>query len=42
MEAPVKLLAGRLWVRISAALYNEIDDYGVLADAVLDIAARGA
>jgi hypothetical protein len=36
---PVKLLGGRLYVRISAHVYNAADDYGPLADAIADLAA---
>ena len=48
VECPVKCLAGRLYVRISAAPYNVLHDYQVLAGAVAQIAeaqqaaARGA
>jgi hypothetical protein len=41
VECPVKCLAGRLYVRISAAPYNVIQDYQVLADAVGKIAEKG-
>ena len=34
IECPVKCVRGRLWVRISAAAYNELQDYQKLADAV--------
>lgn len=39
IEVPVKTLKGRLYVRISAHVYNVIADYQKLADAVLAIAA---
>jgi isopenicillin-N epimerase len=35
IEAPVFPLAGGLWVRISAQIYNELADYQRLADAVI-------
>lgn len=34
IEAPVMILNGRLWIRISAQAYNEPADYGPLADAL--------
>jgi len=34
IEVPVIPLAGRLWLRISANVYNEIEDYQRLADAL--------
>jgi hypothetical protein len=34
IEVPVKLLGRRLYVRISAMVYNELDEYRALADAV--------
>lgn len=34
IEVPVVAFAGRLWVRISAQAYNEIDDYARLAAAI--------
>lgn len=34
IDVPVNALAGGLWVRISAQLYNEMDDYRRLAAAV--------
>ena len=37
IEVTVTPFAGRLWVRISAYLYNEIEDYERLADAVAAI-----
>lgn len=40
IEVTVTPFAGRLWVRISAYLYNEIADYERLADAVLDITGK--
>jgi hypothetical protein len=38
IEVPIKLLGGRLYVRISAHVYNELGDYERLADAVLALA----
>ena len=34
IEMPVMPFAGRLWARISAQAYSELDDYQRLADAV--------
>lgn len=34
IEVPVKPINGRLYVRISAHVYNHMDDFHVLADAV--------
>ncbi len=34
IEVPVLALGGSLWVRISAQVYNEIEDYARLAQAV--------
>mmetsp|Transcript_40342 Transcript_40342/g.111120 ORF Transcript_40342/g.111120 Transcript_40342/m.111120 type:complete len:348 (+) Transcript_40342:469-1512(+) len=39
IEVPVKALSGRLYVRISAHIYNEMEDYAVLRDVVLRLAA---
>jgi isopenicillin-N epimerase len=36
IEVTVIPFAGRLWLRLSAYLYNEIDDYERLADAVME------
>jgi len=41
IEAPIKFLGGRLWVRVSAHVYNSLEDYGRLADAVVGIGASG-
>jgi len=38
IEVPVKALSGRLYVRISAQIYNHIEEYEVLRDAVLELA----
>jgi isopenicillin-N epimerase len=35
IEVPIVPFAGRLWVRVSAQAYNDLDDYRRLADAVL-------
>ena len=35
IEVPAILFADRLWVRISAQIYNELEDYERLASAVL-------
>nr|XP_022333506.1 probable L-cysteine desulfhydrase, chloroplastic [Crassostrea virginica] len=37
IEVPVKAIQGKLFVRISAHLYNSIDEYSKLAKAVLDL-----
>jgi isopenicillin-N epimerase len=37
VECPVKCIQGRLYVRISAHVYNMVDDYTRLGDAVLAI-----
>lgn len=34
IDVPVNALAGRLWVRISAQIYNDMDDYRRLARAI--------
>ncbi len=42
-DAPVHALNGALWVRLSAFVYNELDDYAALArrvDTVLDRSSR--
>jgi len=38
IEVPVKALSGRLYVRISAHIYNYMEEYEVLRDAVLELA----
>jgi hypothetical protein len=35
IECPIKAVQGRLYVRISAHVYNRLADYETLADAVL-------
>ena len=37
IEVPVMALAGSLWLRISAAAYNDADDYEGLADALKNV-----
>jgi len=37
IEVPVKALSGRLYVRLSAHIYNHIGEYEVLRDAVADL-----
>lgn len=34
IEVPVRAHDGRLWVRLSAQVYNDISDYEALASAV--------
>jgi isopenicillin-N epimerase len=34
IEVPIHPIAGRLWVRISAQVYNELSDYERLARAL--------
>jgi isopenicillin-N epimerase len=34
IDVPVNALAGGLWARISAQIYNDMDDYRRLAEAV--------
>jgi selenocysteine lyase/cysteine desulfurase len=38
IEVPVKCVQGRLYVRVSVHLYNQLSDYERLADAIQDIA----
>ncbi|KAL6061598.1 putative L-cysteine desulfhydrase 1 isoform X2 [Balamuthia mandrillaris] len=40
IEVPVKCVQGKLYVRISAHIYNELEDYQRLADAISEIAAQ--
>eukprot|EP00439_Symbiodinium_sp_Y106_P031667 s5183_g3.t2 len=37
IEVPVKVLSGNLYVRISAHIYNHIEEYEILRDAVLEL-----
>lgn len=37
IEVPIKCVGSRLWVRISAAMYNALADYERLSSAVLEI-----
>jgi isopenicillin-N epimerase len=32
IEVPIHAIEGRLWVRISAQVYNELSDYEALAN----------
>ena len=41
IEVPVLAMLGALWVRISAQVYNSLAEYRRLAEAVLEVAARG-
>jgi isopenicillin-N epimerase len=36
-DAPTHVLAGAIWLRISAAAYNEIEDYERLGDIVAQV-----
>lgn len=38
IEVPIKTVNGRLYVRVSAGIYNDADEYGLLASAVSSIA----
>lgn len=38
IEAPIKCINGKLYVRISAHIHNEISDYEKLAEAILEMA----
>ncbi len=40
VQVPVREMAGRSWVRISAQVYNTLDDYERLANAVLALQRR--
>ncbi len=42
VEVPVMALGGSLWLRISAAAYNEIADYEGLADTVMTVVSATA
>lgn len=37
---PCKCVQGRLYLRLSAHIYNQLSDYERLADAMMDIGAR--
>eukprot|EP00241_Pyramimonas_parkeae_P015782 CAMPEP_0114311158 /NCGR_PEP_ID=MMETSP0059-20121206/19663_1 /TAXON_ID=36894 /ORGANISM="Pyramimonas parkeae, Strain CCMP726" /LENGTH=496 /DNA_ID=CAMNT_0001435289 /DNA_START=134 /DNA_END=1624 /DNA_ORIENTATION=- len=37
IECPVKCIDGTLYVRISVHIYNDLDDYKVLGDAIMDL-----
>ena len=37
IDAPITALAGRLWVRISAQIYNDMDDYWRLAQTIIKL-----
>lgn len=39
IEVPVACAAGKLWCRVSCQIYNTLQDYQKLADAVLELAA---
>jgi hypothetical protein len=41
MEVPVAAVEGRLYVRVSAQVYNSLEQYGRLADAVFALRPRG-
>ncbi len=36
IQIPVRAWGGRIWLRLSAQVYNEMDDYARLADALAD------
>ena len=36
-DAPTHVLAGAIWLRISAAAYNDIEDYARLGDIVASV-----
>ena len=42
VEVPVKAFTGTLYVRISAFVYNELEDYQALADAVSSLKPRAS
>jgi selenocysteine lyase/cysteine desulfurase len=37
IEVPIKCLHGRLYIRISAHIYNTIDDYARLANVIAEL-----
>lgn len=37
IEVPVKVLSGDLYVRISAHIYNHVDEYAVLQEAIIEM-----
>jgi isopenicillin-N epimerase len=37
IEVPIKAIEGKLYVRISAHVHNEVSDYHQLRDCVLDL-----
>ena len=41
-DVPVHAQAGAIWLRLSAAAYNELDDFSQLADIAHAVAAQGA
>jgi isopenicillin-N epimerase len=41
-DVPVHAQDGAIWLRLSAAAYNELDDYSKLADIAASVAAQGA
>ena len=41
IQVPIHALSGRLWVRISAQIYNEMSDYESLSSAIKVIAKSG-
>jgi isopenicillin-N epimerase len=40
VQVPIMALRGRFWARLSAQIYNEMDDYGRLAEAIKRIAGQ--
>ena len=39
-QVPVKAVEGKLYVRISAHMYNELSEYKTLGEAILDIVEK--
>lgn len=42
LQVPVTCMDGRLWVRLSAQVYNTMHDYARLGDAIDDMRAQGS
>lgn len=41
-QVPVRIINGEMYVRLSAHVYNEVQEFKILADAVLDIMKRNS